>query len=524
MPWKRPMLPWILIGLMIVGACGPELQRTHEPDYVTLTPLPSMQPSASSVRKTAVVETPRFTPHADETACQPDLAEQAVRYDIETVLDWLTFTLSVKESVVYRNDSGQAQDAIVFNVENNHEPGSFDLKRVSARTATSVDGYVLEDSILTVPLDKSLRPGCETKLVLKFNLTVPEIVGGYSKGHLGYWGHSARQVNLGMWFPLIAAFDPEQGWLTPQAHGVGEHSVLQAADFVVKIEVENAPDTLRVAGPGELSRPNDHTWRFELAGGREIALSLSSEFKTLSTLTSSGVNVEVFYFPDPEADSLDAPRHALYTAADALVLYEDLFGSYPHKRLIVVEGDFPDGMEFSGLVFVGGEWFGAWQGIPNDWLTLITAHEVAHQWWYVLVGNDQGQYPYLDEALALYCEALFVEHTYPEDLDWWWEFRVKMYAPAGYVDTPIYDFYSPRSYIDAVYLRGALMLQALRDSMGDEVFFAWLRRYADRMAGQIAYPRDFWGALPAEVYARVQPIRANYLKRADVLLQADSIP
>ncbi len=86
-------------------------------------------------------------------------------------------------------------------------------------------------------------------------------------------------------------------------------------------------------------------------------------------------------------------------------------------------------------------------------------------------------YPYLDEALALYCEELFVEHYYPEYLEWWWEFRVTMYEPAGYVDTPIYDFYSPRSYIDSVYLRGALMLQALRDSMGDDEFFAWLHRY-----------------------------------------------
>ncbi len=518
---KRAMLPWILIGLLLFGACGPEGQRTHESDYVTLTPLPT--PSAPVVDEIRVTQTPP-SPRADETACQSDLNQPAVSYDVDAVLDWTTSSLHVEETVFYRNDSPQAQREIFFDVENNTDPGSFDLKRVSARSSSSVDDYILEDTRLKIPLEKPILPGCETELLLRFNLTVPEIVDGYWLGHLGYWGRSARQLNLGMWFPLVAAFDAERGWLTPPAHWLGEPFVLRAADFVVEIVVKNAPDTLRVAGPGKLSHPDDQTWRFELAGGREMALSLSSEFRVLSTLTSSGVNVELFYLPDADAESLDTPRHALYTAADALVLYEDLFGPYPHQRLVVVQGDFPDGMEFSGLVFVGDAWFKAWQGVPNDWLTLITAHEVAHQWWYALVGNDQGLYPYLDEALALYCEELFVEHYYPEYLEWWWDFRVNMYEPAGYVDTPIYDFYSPRSYIDSVYLRGALMLQALRDSMGDDVFLAWLRRYADRMRGQIAYPRDFWGALPVDVYTRVQPILSNYLKRSDVLMHVDSIP
>jgi hypothetical protein len=518
---KRTMLPWIVIGLILFGACEPDMQRSREPDVVTLTPLPS--PSAPVVAETETTETPP-TPRADETACQPDLTQQAVHYQVDAVLDWLTATLHVEETVVYRNDSPQAQNMIVFNVENNYQPGSFDLKRVSAKSTTSVDDYVLEDTRLTVPLVKPILPGCETKVMLRFNLTVPEILDGYWEGHLGYWGRSARQLNLGMWFPLVAAYDSEQGWLTPQTHWLGEPFVLRFADFVVEIEVKNAPDTLRVAGPGKLSRPDGQTWRFELAGGRELALSLSSEFKVLSTLTSSDVNVELFYLPDADAESLDTPRHALYTAADALVLYEDLFGPYPHQRMVVVQGDFPDGMEFSGLVFVGDAWFKAWKGIPEDWLTLITAHEVAHQWWYALVGNDQARYPYLDEALALYSEELFMERYYPQDVEWWWSFRVNTYEPAGYVDTPIYDFYSPRSYIDAVYLRGALMLQALRSSMGDDAFLAWLRRYADRMRGQIAYPKDFWGALPVDVYAGVQPILGNYLKRSDVLLHVDSIP
>ncbi len=57
---KRAMLPWILIGLLLFGACGPEGQRTHESDYVTLTPLPT--PSAPVVDETRVTQTPPSSP------------------------------------------------------------------------------------------------------------------------------------------------------------------------------------------------------------------------------------------------------------------------------------------------------------------------------------------------------------------------------------------------------------------------------------------------------------------------------
>jgi aminopeptidase N len=260
-----------------------------------------------------------------------------------------------------------------------------------------------------------------------------------------------------------------------------------------------------VAGPGIVNQPNPNTWHFTLTGGREVTLSISEEFNVLSTLTASGVKVELYYLPDAASDTLEAPRHALHVAADALALYEELYGTYPHARMVVVEGDFPDGMEFSGLVFVSEAWFRTWTGIAADWLTLITAHEVAHQWWYAMVGNDQGYYPYIDEALAIYSEVLFLERYHPEAVEWWWNFRVMAYAPAGYVDSTVYDFSSARGYINAVYLRGALMMKSLREDLGDEAFFAWMQQYVQHMQGGVATPVDFWGALSI----KRRPKRAN---------------
>ncbi|RPI99304.1 MAG: hypothetical protein EHM39_06745, partial [Chloroflexi bacterium] len=254
------MLAWILVGLIVLGACAPEPDIQEGPDQLTPlpSPLPSLPRAVPTLAATEILPSP--SPVADN-ACQPNLDQRDVRYEIDAVLDWAAFTVRVEESITYRNDTGMAQDRLVFNVENNSVPENFKLMRVSDAAGLAIQGYTLNGVILTVPLHEALLPGCETELTLRFNLTVPEIVEGYNQVHLGYWGHSTRQVNLGMWFPLLAAYDPAQGWLTPPMHWLGEHFALRSADFGVELLVKNAPDGLTVAGPGILSRPDDSSWR-----------------------------------------------------------------------------------------------------------------------------------------------------------------------------------------------------------------------------------------------------------------------
>jgi len=515
MRYRRIMAQSILIWwacLSLIGACAPEPQTVREP--VGTATLPAAAAPA------AAVPTAFPTPESS-LALQPQSSPSNLRYKIDAVLNWTSHTLRVKEAVHYVNDTGDTQPTLVFNVDINQEPSDLIIRRIT-NAGHPISTYTLEQTRLEVPLFEPLATEDEIDLTLEFQLSIPPLVDGYWGQHVGYWGYTSRQVNLGMWFPLLAAFDPARGWITPEEHWLGECFVLRTADFVVDLTIQGTDNLVRVAGPGELTRPAKGQWRLELENARELALSLSEEFHVLSTSTVSGVDVALYYLPD--AETLDAPRHALRTAVDALSLYEELYGPYPYRRMIVVEGDFPDGMEFTGLVFVSRDWFRAWTGIPDDWLTLITAHEVAHQWWYGMVGNDQGQYPYLDESLAIYSELLFVERYYPEDREWWWNFRVNAYAPQGYVDTPIYDFYSPRGYIDTVYLQGARMMDALRADLGDEAFLVWLRRYADRMRNQIAYPVDLWGALPDSEYLATAQTRAAYLRHPDLLPPPDLIP
>ncbi len=514
-------------GILAAGlltACSPETGTAM------ISPTPTFAPTAPPTNTPRPLElappdatAPPSEPQAlsaTKVPCPAGAESGALTYDIDATVDWETHRVEAVQRVTYQNRTGHTLRQLVFNVDANHTGGRFELVRVKADDGRPIDQVALEQTQLTVTLPEKLHAYCVVGVTLEYALNVPNFADSTSPGYLGYGG---RQLNLGLWFPLLADFDGTGDWVIPAVHTVGEQDVLPAADFNVNLAVKNAPPTVEVAGPGRVSKLDDQTWRFELEQGREIALSLSDQFHTLSTVTASGTTVELYYYPVP-GTTLDAPGHALQVAADALTVYSELFGPYPRDRMVVVEGDFPDGMEFSGLVFVSEAWFRTWTGEPNDWLTIITAHEVSHQWWYALVGNDQGNHPYLDEALATYSELLFFEHIYPDLVDGWWKKRVYDYGPGGFVDARVYDFYSVREYINSVYLRGALMLQQIRDDLGDEAFFTWLREYAAGMSGRLAKPADLWGALPEDAYGTTAPIRGRYMRQADILSLRVEVP
>ena len=517
-------------GLLLFGAvaCAPEPPTSSMPSSAT-------QPQESSTMAMVPTGVPGWGDSSNslesqtagpETGRSPleEISPTDLRYSVDATLNWTTKTLHVRQTVVYLNDTGGEQPSIVLNVEANRQPDLFSLKRVTGTDGQAVGDLSLNESRLEIVLANPLPVNESIEFMLVYDLRIPQIRAGYRFGHLGYWGYSERQANLGMWMPLVAACTADHKWVSPSFHEVGEYFVLRTADFSLDLHIVGAPDNVRVAGPGTVSQPDSRTWHIELNKARELTLSISDQYHLLTTSTESGVDVELYYFVDSALDPLGAAHHALNTATDALALYEELYGAYSPARLVVVEGDFPDGMEFSGLVFVSEDWFRTWTGAENDWLTLITAHEVAHQWWYALVGNDQGQHPYMDEALAIYSELLYLERYYPNYDDWWWNFRVYSYTPTGYVDAPVYEFDTPREYINAVYLRGALMLQAVRTDIGDEAFFAWLNDYANVMRDRVASPADLWRQLSHNAYKQTAPTRAAFFRQIDVFAAPDSIP
>jgi aminopeptidase N len=134
-------------------------------------------------------------------------------------------------------------------------------------------------------------------------------------------------------------------------------------------------------------------------------------------------------------------------------------------------------------------------------LERAVVHELAHQWWYGLVGDDPWTAPWLDEGFASYAEQTLLgtlaatcqATPWPSDaaritlgMDWWRE--------------------HPRQYAPTVYSRGACALGALRERLGPHRFDTMLRAYADAHRFGFSTVADFKAAAEAAAAQTKPPI------------------
>ncbi|MBZ0285061.1 MAG: M1 family metallopeptidase [Anaerolineae bacterium] len=515
--------------VLIVSACA----FTRAQDSPSFTPTPTRMVVQTTLVPTRVrelhgVPSPEPAVSATPGVIQCDLpeSEPTTRHTVVADMNYLERTFMVQQRVDYINRTRNPLTQIVMNVKPNSVQEMFDLQRLTLADETVLE-YRLIGLRLMIDLPESLAVGCGLTLVIQFSLQMPEMDNSAVNAYQGYLGYSYRQANLGHWLPTIAPLIEDE-WVSHTEIPIGEQEVLDDADWDVTLNVDGAPENLKVAAPGKIETDELGHWRFTLTGARDFSLSMGEGFNISSLKTEQGVVVELYSFDDAiiptDSGPINSPAFALDVAAKSLNMYEDLFGDYPYERMVVIQGDFPDGMEFSGLVFVGGEYFRGFGG-PNSYLMMITVHEIAHQWWYGRVGNDQAINPWLDEALATYSEYVFVEEYFPALKDWWWNFRVDSLAPEGFVDSTVYEFSSRRAYINAVYLRGVRMLNDLRNDLGTDVFFEWIRGYAEAGAGRIMTPEQFWGLLTPEQLETTQVTRERYLRQPQIIvIGGDGIP
>lgn len=104
----------------------------------------------------------------------------------------------------------------------------------------------------------------------------------------------------------------------------------------------------------------------------------------------------------PASKNANAPL-TLSESCDIMTFYEDAFGKYPYQELTLLAGPLKGlhGMEYSSLILLQSDFTES--GYERDRKIFILAQELAHQWWYGIVGNDQLQEPWLDEGLSIWC-------------------------------------------------------------------------------------------------------------------------
>ena len=496
----------LLFLFILLSSCSPQAPT---PAVFTATPPPpptNVPPTSPSL--------PTETPTAVATAT-PDL--ERPQYVLDLQLNYSAKAATVNETITYPNWTGEMLNNLVLAVEPNLWSGGFSLKSL-AIDDQPITNYTLENlsQRLEIPLPQPVQPSGTLTIIITYGLILPQMQAYSNPNEVRpqIYGYSEKQANFVDWYPFVVPYIPGQGWLLHNPWFYGEHLVYDLADFDVTVTFTDGANP-QIAASGAEVKPSIEevtpsgvvNHRFVLEAGRTFALSISDFFK-VATQTVGDVTVYSYYF-----GIYDKPGEAmLQTTVEAMQTYSERFGPYRHKTLTAVQGDFNDGMEFSGLYFISRDYFNLYDGTPKNYLITIAAHETAHQWWFDAVGNDQALEPWLDEALATYSERIYYETVHPDLVDWWWGYRYFEFLKAGDVDTAIYDGGGQRPYWDKVYLTGARFLEDLRQRVGDEIFFAFLKDYYTQYVGKRATGADFFRVFHEHTAADITDLMAKYFK------------
>ncbi len=484
-----------LFLLSLLSSCTPA---------VTLPP-PStstaMMPPPTESEMVLPLETP--TPLELATPTPPPMR---TKYILDTLIDHDAKTVNVDQTILYQNLTGNPLNALVIAVVPNLWTGSFQLDGISIDGETiatySLDGQRLEISLPAfAPAGEAVEIGIRYSLALPFaeqedpNISRPRI-----------YGYTNRQINLVNWYPFVVPYNDGK-WVLHDPWFYGEHLVYDAADYQVDIRFTDPGSAPIVAASGVPQPLGDAATRYIATAARTFALAASREFQ-VSSVQVGDVTVSSYYFPFYEK----AGQGALQATGEALEVFRQRFGEYPHQSLAIVMGDFNDGMEYSAFFYLPRDFYNLYDGTPANYLTFVAVHEPAHQWWFEQVASDQALQPWLDESLATYSERIYYESVHPDLVNWWWTYRIDFYNPEGFVDIPIYEGQGFRTYTNAAYFQGARFLEKLRFRIGDEALFTFLQNYLDQGRGKIFTSNDFFRILRLHTSADISDLVNQYFR------------
>jgi len=432
-----------------------------------------------------------------------ELFPDATCYEIELVIDLETVTLTGHERVVYTNTEDASLDALYLrlfpNTPGYGNPLASHVTRPMSVTDMAIDGQPVRPTVelggsaLRLPLDPSLAPGEAMELAINFTLSLPtDTEAGYRQ--LGYYDQVLALANA---YPLIPVYDDE-GWNVEVASPYGDAVYSDSAFYTVRV---TAPADLELAASGTCTAPTANpdgsaTWTCVTGPVRDFNAVLRAGYQVESKLID-GVTVNSIFYPQHQ----EGGERVLDYATEAVRMFSDWFGAYPFTELDVVETPTrAGGIEYPGLVVINSTYYET----LSERMEWVVVHEVGHQWWYSLVGNDQVDEPWLDEALVQYSTLLYFEERYGADLAAQLVKQVFRRTYEELVDSgrdlpaglPV-AAYSGEDYGPVVYQKGPLYFHALRQEVGEEDFWATLEAYFAGNRYEIATPGDWLAAVEA---------------------------
>ncbi|MEW5958390.1 MAG: M1 family metallopeptidase, partial [Chloroflexota bacterium] len=436
------------------------------------------------------------------------------RYHITSRLDDQGDTLSGVMQVIVPAPGPELVFRLYPNLDN--------YRGVMQVSAAQIDGQAVEPTLLAggTAIRLAVAPESGGALpdpaTVELNFTVQ--LGRHDDADYTLFGWDRSILSLPGFYPTLAV-QQNGDWVLdqppPHADVLFNEVALYQLDLALPRElvVVASGVTLNVIDNNDGSR----TW--QIAGGplRDMTV-ITGPFQAVSEL-AAGATVTSYYRPGHEA----AAQAVLAHAAASLRLYSDLYGPYPYTELDVVEAPLNvRGMEYSGLVLIGEDLYTDRQEFSEPATrsrqVFLVAHEVAHQWWYSLIGNNPYQHPWLDEGLTEYSAFDYYRGVFGQSEAerlltgrWLIPFDAAAGGVAGVVDRPASAF-DPAGYELLVYAKSALFFNALRQELGEETYRRVLQTYTTENRYGLVTPPTLLATAERVSGQNLNPLAEQWLK------------
>jgi hypothetical protein len=377
-------------------------------------------------------------------------------YDIDARLSVAARILRGSVVITARNDSPTGVDRVRLNTT------MAPLGRM-VLGAVTVDGVArtptVDDQTISVPFGGTLPPGATVVVRVPFRATLRSSVSGDS------WLFTRAHgiTDLYRWVPWVSRITrfhrPNFGdpFVTPVSPKV---TMRFHTDAAVRLVVNGTRTSISA---------DRLTTTWTLTNVRDVVVNAAADYR-MTERTVGDTAIRVYTRPG------QSPTGLADAAANAVRKLEANLGAYPYPVLRIVQSAGGYGMEGPGVVWIPG-------GVAPGNLRYLLMHEVGHQWFYGIAGNDQAREPFADEAITDMV-ARYLTGT-----------RRSSRCSTGALDRTIYAYTT--CYYERVYIQGGNLLNEARRKMGTAKFFGALRRYlADNRWG-LVHTRTLLDALDA---------------------------
>jgi len=528
----RPRRMVCLLSMMILlSACAP--QRTSTPPPITPTAAlatPTSAPATPASSPSPALATPtgdhtgsppaapaswsdltRFT-QALRPSTQADLmaAQPPLHYQIDLHLDLEQRRITGQEWITLTNNSPGPLTELPLRLYPNlgRSEMVLSITRLMIAGAVVEPRLLAEDSAAVASLAQPLSPGANLALYLEFEARLPNEGGG----NYSTFGYASGVLALAQFYPTIPRIG-SAGWDLETPPLFGDMTTADPGLYDVWV---TAPTGMTLVATGITAAVTDH------ADGTTTSYFVGGPQREFNLVASRDFEVKNRQVDDITINSYYAPGHALggeaalTWASEALRIYQAAFGAYPYTELdVAATPTDAGGVEYPGLVVIADRMYDQ-IGESGSFFEIAVVHEVAHQWWYNLLGNDQVREPWLDEAITQYATVLYYEDQYGASgragivksfNDRWNRVKDTNDQPIG---LPVAS-YEGSAYGAIVYGKGPLFLLALRERMGDDVFARFLKDYSAAYRWRTATTQDFLAAAETSCTCQLGDLFAQWV-------------